>query len=185
MPHQPNVFTSPLNNPGRGQDVNERNVLGALPFELGSTFSDISRDGLFSQEDIGNIFGARRRVGQAQRSSLGRGLRSSLGRRLGSRSGAVNTLITNRVAAPSLLAEQRDLGSLLQRNVESRGVGLQGLQSILAFLEQRKNNRLDREQADSGGLLDFLGPILNIAQSIPGPQQIPAAAANVGRRQFD
>jgi hypothetical protein len=137
---------------------------------------------LFGEEDIQNIFGARRRVRGAQRSALGRGLRSSIGRRLGSRSGAVNTLITNRVSAPSLIAEQQDLGNLLERNVESRGIGLQGVMAILNFLQARRESELDREQAGTG-FLDLLGPIGAIAG---GP--IPGAIGSllgIGGKKFD
>lgn len=161
MPH--NLFSGAARRAraGEGSTV-QRDVLGTTPFRLGEQFSDIAQQGLFGEEDIQNIFGARRRVRGAQRSALGRGLRSSLGRRLGSRSGAVSTLITNRVSAPSLIAEQQDLSNLLQRNVESRGIGLRGMMAILNFLQARREGELNREQAGTG-LLDFLGPVGAIA----------------------
>lgn len=139
------------------------------PQQLGGEFQRIANEGLFSEADIQDIFGQTRKSLGADRRAQARGLRRNLGRRLGSRSGAVETLVANQSGRTRAALGQM-MAQLRSRNVESRQVGLQGLFQVLQFLENRKQQQLNREAAEGGGsgFLDIVGGIAPIVGGLFG-----------------
>lgn len=111
----------------------------------------IRDEGVLGEAGIKRIVGfmeERHKLAQAERNQklkrVASGLRRGLGKRLGSRSGAVDQIVANRVQAPALgeqFASMRDLAGLeaglFERNEFSKQAGAQGIQSIINFLESQ------------------------------------------------
>jgi len=113
-----------------------------------------------------------------RRKRLRTGLRGSLGRRLGPRSGAIDTLIANQVTAPSFGRLSELQGGLLQRGQE---FGLSGIQDMLRFFQDQIGvNEELRRSRQGPGVLDFVGPALQVGGAIFGGPAGAAAGGAVG-----
>lgn len=113
-----------------------------------------------------------------RRKQLRTGLRGSLGRRLGPRSGAIDTLIANKVTAPSFGRLSELQGGLLQRGQE---FGLSGISDLLRFMQNQVGvNEQLAESRRGPGFLDFVQPLTTLGGAIFGGPAGAAAGSAVG-----
>lgn len=158
----PNPFTAEENKKwGTGYRVTS-------PQYLYDVYNKIAQQGIYGQSGISGIMGSMNKASALRRRALARGMTQKYGRRLGPRSGAIGTMIANKVQAPESIAMNETLAGLEKENLSSRLTGVKGMQSVLDFLENRYNMSTYGKQGetDSGGLLDYLGPAGDIASLI-------------------
>ena len=165
-------------------------ALDNLPFDLLERFNELSTSGKFGPGGVSRITneavqGAQRSAA-LQRRLRRKGLiqRSGVGRRLGPRAGAIDTFIANKFQAPTDAAlAQFSAGTRTQLEREqatSRLSGLEGIAAVMDFLRQRFDADLQRDQG-GGGLLDILGPALQVGGTIfGGPAGAVAGSAASG-----
>lgn len=137
------------------------------PQELTKSYENVAKYGVYGQGGVQSIMDRIRQSRSFQRRSLARGLRRSFGTRLGPRSGAVDTMVTNRVYAPAMQQDAETEAGLISQNLGSRMQGLEGIQRIMEFLQGRYDAAESRDSS-GGGFMDFVGPVADIAGAIPG-----------------
>lgn len=172
----------------RGDDRSTAFALDNLPFNLLERFDELATSGKFGPGGVSRI--TNEAVQGAQRSaSLQRRLRrkgliqrGGVGRRLGPNSGQIDTFLANQFQAPTDAAlAQFSAGTRTQLEREqatSRLSGLEGIAAVMDFLRQR----FDADAAQQGGgLLDILGPALQVGGALlGGPAGAAAGAAASG-----
>ncbi len=185
-PRPPSAFPSFL---GNARDVLRNQIsnspealLRRLPPKLLEQFVKLAESGLFGEGGIEQLFRSLSRQGSLERNRLSRGLKQgSLGRRLGPRSGAIDNLIANKVFAPSFAGGEAAKRNLLVQNQQSKLGGLQGIGDLLGFFQNQFALDEDIEQRNQGpGVLDFVGPALQIGGAIFGGPAGAAAGSAVG-----
>lgn len=138
-------------------------LLKRLPQPIFEAFSKIAEG-----EGVNAIMKKLAQAEAFRRKQLGKGLRTgSLGRRLGPRSGAIDTLIANKVTAPSFGRLSELQGGLLQRGQE---FGLSGISDMLRFMQDQIG--LDEELRTSRqgpGFLDFVPAFTDIGVAAFAP----------------
>lgn len=156
--------------------------LQSIPPELLEQFIKLAESGIFGEGGIEQLFRSLSRQGSLERNRLSRGLRQgSLGRRLGPRSGAIDTLIANKVFAPSFAGTEAARRNLLVQNQQSKLGGLQGIQDLLGFFQNQFGLEEDVKRSRQGpGFLDFVGPALQVGGAIFGGPAGAAAGSAIG-----
>lgn len=160
---------------------NPQNLLQTIPPQLIEQFNRIAQQGILSDEELSELGRMLSQQFAQKRKRLSKGLRQTLGRKLGPRSGAIDTLIANKVFAPSFEGEIGAQRNLKFANLQSRLIGLQGIPDILRFMQDQTRLDEDIRQANQGpGFLDFVGPLATIGGAIFGGPAGAAAGAAVG-----
>ena len=144
-----------------------------------SDYDRISREGLLSPEELGQVNAEWDKSFAFKRRSYAEAWKRKGSRGVGPRSGAVDTLITNRVLGPSFAAQSESRANNLKENLRSRILGLKGKSEVartFALLTpEEQETMLDK-------ILGFGQAGLDIAALIPGPHQPIAAAGSAGAR---
>lgn len=157
-------YARPNYGPGsQGGWENQRDIRGALPYKMLDKYANVAQYGIYGKGGVGDIMRNVGRSNAQRRRALAKGLMRKYGRRLGSRSGGIQTMIANQVHAPGLAGEASTRASLMSENLKSRFGGLEGMQAIMRFLEAQYGAKKGREQADSSGWLDWIGPVSDLA----------------------
>lgn len=151
-----------IRNRRRQVSPSAEDMLQVLPKEVLAQFSKLAELGLFGEGGIEALRSSMRKQGGLQRSRLARSLKQRAGRRLGPRSGAIDTMIANDVYAPSFAGEEEGYRNLQLANQQSKLSGLSGIENMLRFFQEQF--QFDKQmEAQKPGILDFAGPLLDIA----------------------
>lgn len=154
------------------------------PQALYNQLGDIANNGIFGQKGIEDISRAGRAsamfdVNQAMRY----GAPGFSGRVGGADSGAYRASMINRAFVPYLGENARMKTGLMEKNIMSKGVGIEGLMQLIQFLQARKEKGKKGYQGEGSGTFDKILGSLGIAAqlaSIPlsGGATAPFVAAN-------
>jgi len=118
----------------------DKRALGVLPYELLQNYNKIAQGGIYGEEGMTKMNAASRAAAAFRTRMLMRAaMQGGAASRLGSRSGAFQTFLANRVYAPYLAEDAQSRRDILRENLLSRLQGLQGAGGIMEFLQGRTN----------------------------------------------
>lgn len=118
----------------------DKRALSVLPSQLLSSYNNIAQNGIYGQSGMDAMTGASRAAAAFRfRNLLKAAMQGGAASRLGSRSGAYQTFLANKVYAPYLGEDASRQAGILQENLMSRMQGLQGASGIMDFLQNRTN----------------------------------------------
>jgi len=143
-----------------------------LPLDLIKSYNQITKEGIYGESGLRRLRNAIRAANMLQAGTLSRGLRGTVGRRLGSRSGAVDTMVANKVYAPLFAQGQQSMLGYEGENLASRSnVGLTGLSNISALLLQGAQNEWWKGppvtyKQNGGGPLGWIPGLASIASDV-------------------